>query len=95
MAKKEKAGAKLPTDPAEVAAALPEGWRDDLELFEQLCSMDAGDPSALAPVMEKLAGKRGAAAVRESLRDGRGVVPISAARLWVLRVIEAANAKNS
>ena len=96
MAKKEKAkGCPVPTDPAEVAAALPEGWRDDLELFEQICAMDAGDPSALPPVMGKLAGEEGARAVRESLRDGRGVVPISAARLCVLRVIEAANAKNS
>ncbi len=94
MAQKPKA-AQAPTDPAEVAAALPDGWRDDLELFEQVSAMDAGDPAALAPVMEKLAGEEGARAVRESLRDGRGVIPISAARLWVLRVIEAANAKNS
>lgn len=95
MAKMAKAQAPAPTDPAEVAAALPEGWRDDLELFEQLTAMDSGDPSALAPVMAKLAGERGALAVRESLRDARGVVPITACRDWVIAVIQAANAKNS
>ncbi|MEY8460971.1 hypothetical protein AALA69_07575 [Eggerthellaceae bacterium 24-137] len=86
--------AKNPTAPADVAAALPEGWNDDMELFESLVAMDAGDPRAIGPVMDKLAGE-GAPAVRESLRGPDGIVRITACRQWVYDVIEAANAKNS
>ncbi|WP_217968653.1 hypothetical protein [Adlercreutzia caecimuris] len=84
-----------PATPEGAAAALPEGWRDDMELFDLLCELDAGSVAAIGPAMEKLSPACPVSAVREGLRGEDGIVRITACRQWVYDVIEAANAKNS
>lgn len=95
MAARGKAPQPAPFSPEATAAALPEGWRDDMELFETLCELDAGSVAAIAPAMAKLAGHDAVAEVRDALRGDDGVLRITACRQWVYDVIKAANAKNS
>lgn len=92
MAARERSAAY---GPEETAAALQEGWRDDMELFEILTGIDGGSVADIPRAMGKLAGPEAVEGVRESLRGEDGVLRITACRQWVYDVIEAANAKNS
>lgn len=95
MAAKKSINEVDPSTPEGAAAALPEGWRDDMELFDLLCELDAGSAHAIGPAMEKLSPTCPVSAVREGLRGEDGIVRITACRQWVYDVIAAANAKNS
>ncbi len=55
---------------------LEEAALDDMELFEDLCSLDSGDFRALVRVLDKLLGREQKEALYSHLRrDGR--VPMS------------------
>ena len=76
-----------------IVLTVDNDWRDDFELIEAIADMDVGNPMAVPRVLYRLAGDK-ADDVKESLRDGKGIVRITDARDWCLDFIKACNAKN-
>lgn len=76
-----------------ISITVDKDWRDNFELVESIADMDMGNVLAVPRTLYWLAGKK-ANDVKESLRNEKGVISITAAREWCLDFINACNAKN-
>lgn len=54
---------------------VPEDLANDMELFEALCDLDAGDTKAVVPVCKKVLGDK-KKALYDHLRTASGRVPV-------------------
>ena len=77
------------------AFEVPEDIANDMELFEALIDLDAGDARAVVPVCRKVLGPQ-KAALYEHLRGENGRVPVEAVVTEVYDILAAVkNGKKS
>lgn len=91
MAEKKKDTITVRVD--EIDLTVDGDWRDDFDLVEAIGQMDLGNDLYVPAVLYKLAGDK-ANQVKESLRTDDGKLKVTEVRNWVLRFLNAANAKN-
>lgn len=67
---------------------VAEDITNDMELFEALCDLDAGDATAVVPVCRKILGRQ-KKALYDHLRDENGRVPVEKVSEAVIDIINA------
>lgn len=69
-------------------------YRDDFELLAWVGRLDAGDPTVLAPILQRVLGDEQANNAVDSLRGEDGIVRINSVRTFIVDFLTASNAKN-
>lgn len=75
-------------------AELDEGCFDDMELFDALMAMQAGDGTQLPKVVDKIMGDA-KPALYDSLRDEKGRVPAKGVSEAIAEIIQQLSPKNA
>jgi hypothetical protein len=82
------------TTPSGFCCELDETVFNDMELFDALTGLDAGDMTALPTVVDKIMGKN-KKALYDHLRGENGIVPIDRVTVEMRDIILALGGKNS
>ena len=82
------------TTPSGFRCELDEAAMNDMELFDALTGLDAGDMTALPTVVDKIMGQN-KKALYDHLRGENGIVPIDRVTVEMRDIILALGGKNS